>query len=100
MNNYKLNSQDYTAIALIIGFYLTTKLSINEQNAFGNWIYLVAQVMDTNASIYQSMANANNNNNYNNFFNNFNGIDKDILNNIIKDIDLIKEKLKDIQKNE
>lgn len=43
----------YTLSATIIGFLLIDDMTANEQNALGNWLMLVAQVLCTNAYYQQ-----------------------------------------------
>ena len=49
MNLDHKTSKTYTIIACIIGFALIDDLTANEQNALGNWLMLMAQVLCTNA---------------------------------------------------
>lgn len=42
--------------AVIVGYLLIDDLTANEQNALGNWLMLVAQVLSTNAFYKQVMA--------------------------------------------
>ena len=49
MNLDHKTSKTYTIIACIIGFALIDDLTANEQNALGNWLMLVAQLLCTNA---------------------------------------------------
>ena len=42
--------------AVIVGYLLIDDLTANEQNALGNWLMLVAQVISTNAFYKQVMA--------------------------------------------
>ena len=50
----------YTLSAAIVGFLLIDDTTANEQNALGNWLMLVAQVLCTNAYFLQ-LKNQNNN---------------------------------------
>jgi len=43
----------YTLSAAIVGFLLIDDTTANEQNALGNWLMLVAQVLCTNAYFLQ-----------------------------------------------
>lgn len=43
----------YTLSAAILGFLLIDDTTANEQNALGNWLMLVAQVLCTNAYFLQ-----------------------------------------------
>lgn len=42
--------------AVIVGYLLIDDLTANEQNALGNWLMLVAQVLSTNAFYRQVQA--------------------------------------------
>ncbi len=42
--------------AVIVGYLLIDDLTANEQNALGNWLMLVAQVLSTNAFYKQVQA--------------------------------------------
>ena len=42
--------------AVIVGYLLIDDMTANEQNALGNWLMLVAQVISTNAFYKQVMA--------------------------------------------
>lgn len=44
----------FTALAALLGFAALTRLSPVRQNALGNWLMLVGQVLETNASQTQS----------------------------------------------
>lgn len=39
----------FSASAVVVGYLLIDDLTANEQNAIGNWLMLVAQVLSTNA---------------------------------------------------
>lgn len=39
----------FSASAVIVGYLLIDDMTANEQNALGNWLMLVAQVLSTNA---------------------------------------------------
>lgn len=39
----------FSASAVVVGYILIDDLTANEQNAIGNWLMLVAQVLSTNA---------------------------------------------------
>ena len=43
----------FSASAVIVGYLLIDDLTANEQNALGNWLMLVAQVLSTNAYFKQ-----------------------------------------------
>lgn len=45
--------ESFTLSAIIIGYLLIDDTTANEQNALGNWLMLVAQVLCTNAYFMQ-----------------------------------------------
>jgi len=51
----------YTLSAAIVGFLLIDDSNANEQNALGNWLMLVAQVLCTNAYFLQLQTQSNQN---------------------------------------
>lgn len=46
----------FSLSAVIVGYILIDDTTANEQNALGNWLMLVAQVLSTNAFYKQVMA--------------------------------------------
>lgn len=46
----------FSGSAVAVGYLLIDDLTANEQNALGNWLMLVAQVLSTNAFYKQVMA--------------------------------------------
>ncbi len=52
----------FSLSAVVVGYLLIDDLSSNEQNALGNWLMLVAQVLCTNATYNQAKANPNDEN--------------------------------------
>ncbi len=46
----------FSLSAVIVGYLLIDDLTANEQNALGNWLMLVAQVLSTNAYYKQVQA--------------------------------------------
>lgn len=66
-----ISPKAFSFSAVVVGYLLIDDMTANEQNALGNWLMLVAQVISTNAFYKQVMAergmdNNNNNNNINN----------------------------------
>lgn len=54
-------AKTFSLSAVIVGYLLIDDLTANEQNALGNWLMLVAQVLSTNAFyklVEQDRANA------------------------------------------
>ena len=43
----------FTLSSVVVGFLLIDDLNANEQNALGNWLMLVAQLLCTNAAYMQ-----------------------------------------------
>lgn len=103
MKNDHIKSKTYTALACIVGFALIGDLSANEQNSLGNWLYLVGQILETNYALQQSIEiklKGGEDINVNSkkakqggspFTENY--IDPKIIKQLIKDMDIIKEKL-------
>jgi len=52
----------YSLSACIVGFLLIDDMDANEQNALGNWLMLVAQVLCTNAYFQQLQYSKKSNN--------------------------------------
>ena len=50
-----INPKLFSLIAVVVGYLLIDDLTANEQNALGNWLMLVAQVISTNAFYRQVM---------------------------------------------
>lgn len=53
----------WTLSAVVVGYLLIDDLTANEQNALGNWLMLVAQVLCTNAFYKQVQAERDQKNN-------------------------------------
>ena len=62
-----VSAKTFSVSAVIVGYLLIDDLTANEQNALGNWLMLVAQVLCTNAFYRQvqqeRMQGYNNNSN-------------------------------------
>lgn len=52
-NLSNINPRLYTASAVIIGFLLIDDFSALEQNAIGNWLMLVGQLLESNSAQQQ-----------------------------------------------
>ena len=62
MKDYSnISPKAYTLSAAVVGFLLIDDTTANEQNALGNWLMLVAQVLCKNAYFLQ-LKNQNNEN--------------------------------------
>lgn len=56
----------FSGSAVAVGYLLIDDLTANEQNALGNWLMLVAQVLSTNAFYKQVMVERGLDNEYTN----------------------------------
>lgn len=59
-----VSAKTFSLSAVVIGFLLIDDLTANEQNALGNWLMLVAQVLCTNA-FYKQVEQERNTNSLN-----------------------------------
>lgn len=50
-----LNPKTYTLSALIIGYALLGDYTANEQNAIGNWLMTISQILECNSAIQQAI---------------------------------------------
>ena len=84
----------FSGSAVAIGYLLIDNLTANEQNALGNWLMLVAQVLSTNAFYKQVMSergldnNTNQNNNKQNLNNNEEVVSITMLEKMIKALEI------------
>lgn len=69
----------YTLSAMAIGYLLLDDTNMKEQNALGNWLMLVAQILCTNASFVQ--------------YNDGKTSDKDTLNMLKKMVDVLEKEI-------
>lgn len=81
--------------AVIVGYLLIDDMTANEQNALGNWLMLVAQVISTNAFYKQVMTEREINNNINN--QNNSNIDEIIM--LEKMIKALKQEIDNLKNN-
>lgn len=54
-----ISPKAFSFSAVVVGYILIDDLTANEQNALGNWLMLVAQVLCTNAFYKQVQAERN-----------------------------------------
>lgn len=78
--------------AVIVGYLLIDDMTANEQNALGNWLMLVAQVISTNAYYKQVMTERNKTN-----INNNSNIDEIIM--LEKMIKALKKEIENLKNN-
>lgn len=50
MGLFDLSPKTFTLLATIIGYMLIDDLTVSEQNSLGNFLMLVGQILETNAS--------------------------------------------------
>lgn len=99
-DSFLYNSKTYTLAALIIGYILIEELTVDEQNAVGNWLMTIGQILDGNAAIAQAIQNKIDAKSQNNDNNN-NGNNDAIINCIKEDkktINELKEMIKTLEK--
>lgn len=65
MNKYipDVSAKTFTISAMVIGYLLIDDTTAEEQNALGNWLMLVAQVLCTNG-FYKQLQNSKQTNTY------------------------------------
>ena len=89
--------------AVIVGYLLIDDMTANEQNALGNWLMLVAQVISTNAFYKQVMAERGMDNSdeikKNNNINNQNNPNIDEIIMLEKMIKALKQEIENLKNN-
>lgn len=89
--------------AVIVGYLLINDMTANEQNALGNWLMLVAQVISTNAFYKQVMAERGMDNSdeikKNNNINNQNNPNIDEIIMLEKMIKALKQEIENLKNN-
>ncbi len=92
----------FTASAVVVAYILLDDTSANEQNALGNWLMLVAQVLCTNAAYKQFQQGFNStqngvvtNGNINN--NNSNQSNEDTIRMLTKMVNALNQEINDIK---
>ncbi len=87
----------FTLSAIAVGYLLIDDTTANEQNALGNWLMLVAQVLCTNAFYKQVRQErgleSNANNNQNNNTNETIVMMQKMMNALAKEIDELKKEI-------
>lgn len=79
----------YSLSACIVGFLLIDDMDANEQNALGNWLMLVAQVLCTNAYFQQLQDSKKSNNKTN----------EDVVNMMNKMANALHQEINDLKAN-
>ncbi len=92
------NATTYNFIAFIIGWALSISCPIRRQNALGNWLQLLGQYLETYAAIVNSNPTTSNTSSNITIPSEF--IDEKILNELVEDIETIKQELIKLQKRE
>ncbi len=89
--------------AVIVGYLLIDDMTANEQNALGNWLMLVAQVISTNAFYKQVMSERGMDNSdeikKNNNINNQNNPNIDEIIMLEKMIKALKQEIENLKNN-
>ena len=89
--------------AVIVGYLLIDDMTANEQNALGNWLMLVAQVISTNAFYKQVMSERGMDNSdeikKNNNINNQNNSNIDEIIMLEKMIKALKQEIENLKNN-
>ncbi len=83
----------FTLSAIAVGYILIDDLTANEQNALGNWLMLVAQVLCTNAFYKQVQSERNQNNSKEYSTEDTIAMLKNMINAINKEIDELKKQV-------
>ena len=90
-----ISPKAFSFSAVVVGYLLIDDMTANEQNALGNWLMLVAQVISTNAFYKQVMTEREINNNINN--QNNSNIDEIIM--LEKMIKALKQEIDNLKNN-
>ena len=80
----------FSLSAVIVGYLLIDDMTANEQNALGNWLMLVGQLVSTNAYYAAVVTERNRQNNFNN---------QDTLKMLEKIIKALEKEVSDIKKD-
>ena len=83
----------FSLSAVVVGYLLIDDMTANEQNALGNWLMLVGQLISTNA-YYAAVASERNNNS-----NNSNMSNQDTLKMLEKMLKALNEEVNNIKKD-
>ena len=99
----------FSGSAVAVGYILIDDMTANEQNALGNWLMLIAQVLSTNAFYQQvqeergnkikNSTNSGKSTNYNGYYSKSNASDNDSSKNgSSSEIDMLKKMVEALQK--
>ena len=80
----------FSLSAVIVGYLLIDDMTANEQNALGNWLMLVGQLVSTNAYYAAVVTERNGETNFNN---------QDTLRMLEKMLKALEKEVNDIKKN-
>ena len=90
------NPKLFSLSAVVVGYLLIDDLTANEQNALGNWLMLVGQLVSTNA-YYAAVVAERKNNNLNNKENNMS--DRDTLKMLEKMLKVLEREVNELKKD-
>ena len=99
----------FSGSAVAVGYILIDDMTANEQNALGNWLMLIAQVLSTNAFYQQvqeergnkikNSTNSGKSTNYNGYYSKSNNDIKENTNNEpTNEIDMLKKMVEALQR--
>lgn len=94
-----ISPKAFSFSAVVVGYLLIDDMTANEQNALGNWLMLVAQVISTNAFYKQVMAERGMDNNNNNNINNQNNSNINEIIMLEKMIKALKQEIDNLKNN-
>lgn len=86
-----ISPKAFTFSATVVGFLLIDDSTANEQNALGNWLMLVAQVLCTNAYYMQVQSERGNSSNI--------PSDTETMDMLKKMVNALNEEIEEIKKN-
>ncbi len=90
------NPKLFSLSAVVVGYLLIDDLTANEQNALGNWLMLVGQLVSTNA-YYAAVVAERKNNNLNNKKNNMS--DGDTIKMLEKMLRVLEREVNELKKD-
>lgn len=64
-HSFLYNPKTYTVASMIVGYLLIGDLDALQQNAIGNWLMTVAQILEANSAIQQAIEERFQGNSYN-----------------------------------
>ena len=94
----------FSGSAVAVGYILIDDMTANEQNALGNWLMLIAQVLSTNAFYQQvqeergnKLKNSTNSGKSTNYNGNYSNVNNDNSSNSNNEVDMLKKMVQALQ---